>query len=255
MVFAEKFPRNSTGQILFPADMSEWKKWFKRDKKGHPAPMNFYLLQELVLHFTKPGDILLDPMAGGGTLAWAATQGRAVVLIELIDAYIDLIRTSVLALGVQEKVTILHGDCRKFLPLVGINHIIFSPPYADTRGQKSALEQRVYRGTEHYRESAASIGNLSTFLFRQAMMQIYKLLANSIEIGGTVSIVLADRVEGGVLVHLSKDCIQTCNQANLKLLLWEKRHSETFMRRLTEKQHPGQPKMDYEDILVFRKEG
>jgi len=252
-MYAEKFPKNDHGQILFPADMSEWKKWFKRDKKGHPAPMNFYMLQELVLEYTKPGETILDPMGGSGTLAWAATQDRRVVLIELSEVYLELIKQSVLALGVQDKVTILQGDCRKFLPLP-VNHVIFSPPYSDTRGQKSALEARVYRGTEHYRESGANIGNLSTFMFRQAMSQIYRLLSASVPFGGIVAVVLADRVENGELVHLSKDCIQICHGAGLHLKDWHKRHSETFMRRLTEKQNPNQPKMDYEDILIFRKE-
>ena len=52
--------------------------------KEHPAKMNMWLLEWLIRAFTKPGETVLDPMAGSGsTGVVAALHGRNAVQVEL----------------------------------------------------------------------------------------------------------------------------------------------------------------------------
>ena len=60
----------------------------------HPSQKPLALLERLVLVGTKPGDLLLDPFGGAGTLALAArAHARNFVLIESVEAYTKLART------------------------------------------------------------------------------------------------------------------------------------------------------------------
>ncbi len=64
-----------------------WKHGVPRKNKGrvHPAEKPWPLIGQLLMDFTDPGDVILDPFAGSGSLARAAaslTGGRRVILIE-----------------------------------------------------------------------------------------------------------------------------------------------------------------------------
>ena len=59
----------------------------------HPSQKPLALLERLVQVGTAPGDLILDPFGGAGTLALAAErQGRDWVLVELVDEYAELTR-------------------------------------------------------------------------------------------------------------------------------------------------------------------
>lgn len=260
--FAPNFTRNLKDYIQFPKDVTEWRRHFQQEKKGHPAPMNLYLIQELVRCYTKPGDRILDPMAGSGTLGWAALEGRDVVLMELSALYYRTILRNIGAIlnspDCTGKIATLYGDCRLYLPLP-VDHVIFSPPYSNIRGQKSKLEEDIHEGTEEYKatpdEQSLNVGNLSKFMYNQAMRIIYKKLGESIKPGGTLSIIIQDFVVKGVIQHIGKDAVRMCVDSGVFTLEdWHRRDAPlTFMRRLTQEQNPGQPEIDCEDIIVLRR--
>ena len=128
MTFASNYPRNPLGQIVFPEDRQLRQKIFL-SKVEHPAKNNLYLLQELVEYLTKPGDTILDPMAGAGSIMYCAQLGRQIVLIEIEQAFVELLEKN--RPGFTGTITVLHGDCRKILPLTDMfDAIIFSPPYS-----------------------------------------------------------------------------------------------------------------------------
>jgi site-specific DNA-methyltransferase (adenine-specific) len=57
----------------------------------HPAVMPLWLAGDLVLSWSKPGDIVLDPFSGSGTTGEVAIKyGRQYIGIELNAEYIDL---------------------------------------------------------------------------------------------------------------------------------------------------------------------
>lgn len=60
-------------------------------RKAHPAQMPLRLAERMIRYTTNPGDLVLDPMMGSGTVPVVAKAlGRSVVGIEKIAAYYEL---------------------------------------------------------------------------------------------------------------------------------------------------------------------
>lgn len=77
-------------EITFRSD-SKHRKWhFDSRRFRHPAKMHLSLCLWLIDRYTKPGDLILDPMAGSGTLLVACSLGRNVILLELEDRFVRM---------------------------------------------------------------------------------------------------------------------------------------------------------------------
>ena len=74
-------------EILFKRDTAFRKQFFVPDSFAHPAKMDAQLLIWLVEHYSHPGETILDPMAGSGTLMLACGLERNVVLVELEEKF------------------------------------------------------------------------------------------------------------------------------------------------------------------------
>ena len=65
---------------------------------GHPTEKPVALMRDIILDFTQPGQLILDPFAGSGTTLVAAIQtGRRAIGIELDRQYFELAERRVLA--------------------------------------------------------------------------------------------------------------------------------------------------------------
>lgn len=63
-------------------------------KMPHPAMMPMWLAHDHIVMWSNPGDIVLDPMCGGGTvLDQAKRQGRHYIGIDVSQEYVELART------------------------------------------------------------------------------------------------------------------------------------------------------------------
>lgn len=63
-----------------------------RTKMEHPATYPDKLAQDIIMCFSRPGDLVLDPMCGSGTTcAMAARLGRDYVGIEINPTYVDVV--------------------------------------------------------------------------------------------------------------------------------------------------------------------
>jgi len=64
-----------------------------RLKLGHPATMPDRLAADLIVCFSEPGDLVLDPLMGSGTTCvMAARQGQRYVGMDASPAYVDVAR-------------------------------------------------------------------------------------------------------------------------------------------------------------------
>jgi len=83
------------GNVLLPGEVTAHT---PRAKEGagadaHPTPRREEHMRWLVSHFTRPGDTVLDPFAGSGTILLAARDaGRYSIGIERHEPYIDAMR-------------------------------------------------------------------------------------------------------------------------------------------------------------------
>jgi DNA modification methylase len=144
-------------EIEFSSDTTHRKQWFRGCSFSHPAKLHLSLQMYLIEHYTKPGDTILDPMAGSGTVLVACALGRHVIAVELEQKFVDMQQANwekIKSLGAMlgftmGQATIIQGDARQ-LDNVLADCAIFSPPYAEQKGkgftkkqiQKAGLIQR-----------------------------------------------------------------------------------------------------------------
>ena len=122
--------------IRFKGDSATRRRFYQAESFAHPAKMHIGLFLEMIHRYAKPGDWLVDPMAGSGTVLLAAQYGINVIANELESHFIlpmraswEKIQVNGPALGhIMGSVTIIQGDARA-LPLLSADCILTSPPY------------------------------------------------------------------------------------------------------------------------------
>jgi site-specific DNA-methyltransferase (adenine-specific) len=75
------------------------------EPNGHPTPKPVWLMQSLIQASSNPGDLVLDPFAGGGATLYAAKQlNRRAVGVEMNERYCEII-----ARRLSQEVLLLDG--------------------------------------------------------------------------------------------------------------------------------------------------
>jgi len=262
--FASEYPRNEEGLILFPSDTQYRKELFPfLILSDHPAKANIYLVQAIVEYVSGPGETIMDIMTGTGTIMTAALIGRRVVCIEIEDEYCSIIEQGIeslerIAPGIGEMITLIPGDCSKVLPVYGVDHIIFSPPYANimktsaTAKVSQLMKDKGEMGFRQYSKSPDNIGNLNEFLYHQKMELIYKRALESLEPGGTLTIIIKDHMEQGKRVFLGNRAERDCTKAGYELVARYKwlPHGSVFTGIRKGK---GDLVVEDEDIIILRR--
>ncbi len=263
--FAPDMERDESDWIIFPNDVSYRKSLFPVQVMEHPAKMQIYLEESIIEYVSKPGDVLLDPFGGTGTLMVAALVGRTVILLDIEDGYHQLQQEVYSKLKVDypdmSPVILLHGDNRFLLP-IPCNHIITSPPYAgamDARKVRTKREDapdnwlvQQDKRMSAYSKSPRNVGRLNTFLYNRAMEKVYRLCYESLKPSGTLTIVIKDRIEGGNRTYLSKWVDRVCKNFGFQLDSWHKWKTPGHgFTKIAASQ--GKDVVWDEDIMIYRK--
>jgi modification methylase len=108
----------------------------------HPARMLPAIVTHAVEHYTKPGDLVLDPMAGiGTTLVEAVHAGRDAIGVEYESKWANIADANIKhahAQGATGRGAIIRGDSTGILSLVPaalagqVALVVTSPPYGPT---------------------------------------------------------------------------------------------------------------------------
>ncbi len=160
-------------QVTFKSDTKYRKQWLTGLHFSHPAKMHLSLQLYLIDRYTKPGETILDPMAGSGTILVACSLGRNVICVELEQKFVDMQKgnwAKIRERGPQMGCTmgnalILQGDARN-LGNVLADVIVTSPPYAggghhaDQTGAWGGQAQSLTKDQANYGKSRGQIGNL-----------------------------------------------------------------------------------------------
>lgn len=139
-------------ELVFKSDTTQRKWRFTNNSFAHPAKMMLPLQLWLIEHYTKPGDWILDPMGGSGTLLVACSLSRNVILVELEDKFVQMQKDNwkrVQEVGCElghmmGKAVIMQGDARRLHEMLApiyegagvsqiqkVSAIISSPPYTN----------------------------------------------------------------------------------------------------------------------------
>jgi SAM-dependent methyltransferase len=257
-VFAVNYQRNSKGWIQFPQDDADVrKKLFPEAVMIHPARANLFMLQAIIDHLYKPGELILDPTAGTGSIMIAALSGCRVICIDTSPVFGELLqqsRASIMAAEPSADITVLQGDCLDYLPLP-VNHICFSPPYAGTLLKGGGLLTKEDFGLSEeqldvYSSGKGNVGALPEFYYYHAIEKVFNACAQSLPPEGTITIITKDHMEKGRRIHLTERLIRRAEAVGLRLresYKWQP-HGTFF---ITMRKQRGEAVVEDEDISVL----
>ena len=150
--FAPEYERNEKGWIKFPADSAYRKSIFPEEVNKHPAKANVYLIQSIIEYVSEEGQVLIDIMAGTGTLMVGALIGREIICVEISEVFHDiqnkaLAKLEQIAPGISDHIMLINLPCQQYLPIPNLaDHIIFSPQYAGIMKTKGTDQWNVDTG-------------------------------------------------------------------------------------------------------------
>lgn len=264
----------------FPVDRPIRRRLFVEECFSHPAKLHLGLLQRLIDLYTSPGDTLLDPMAGTGSLMLAATQQRHVILRDIIPEYVAMMQASVPQVhqvgGLFAGLIDIDQADAKTLVCPAFDHIVFSPPYGFETGNGISNARRMRILAEktfdvhwarylqqpchasmaagfRYTGGSTNTGNKSGRNYWQDMRQIYGHLAELLPSGGWMIVILKNHYRRGKLIDVVQQTTIEIQKLGLALAAHHGRlidNPSLWQRRRREQ---GLPTVDIEDVLVFRK--
>jgi len=257
--FAVEYKQDEKGRYLFPRDTAYRRKLgFTGDMRTHPTMNNLYLVEELIKYASAPGSTVMDIMAGSGSIFVGALLQRTVIALELSPFFIDAMREGKRVMGLEDKpIYILEGDCRKLLPMKGIQCIIFSPPYGKAFTSNSMDERSRSQNPESYAKFTAgddrtNLGMMNDFLYNQRMEEIYRLCHDSLAPGGYCCVIIRDHTAKGVEVPFTLRAMQLLQQSGLEYDNWFKRYVEGSTKARYNRSM-GYHVVDEESAIIFRR--
>ncbi|MEV0539250.1 TRM11 family SAM-dependent methyltransferase [Nocardia salmonicida] len=195
------------------------------DSTAHPAKMFPAIVAHAVETYTRPGDLVLDPMCGiGTTLVESLHLGRRAVGVEYESRWAELARTNIeLArdAGIDLDANVYHGDARKLGDLIPAelrgqaSLVITSPPYGDSlHGHVRANRTQPILKRNHRYGQVLDRGNLANVGLGRLLSGFTKILAGAAEYlapGGHVVITARPWRQHAELVPLPSH-LYTCGE-------------------------------------------
>ncbi len=199
------------------------------DSTAHPAKMLPAVVAHAVAHYTRPGDLVLDPMCGiGTTLVEAVRAGRRAVGIEYEPHWVDIARAN-LALARTDGHTahsrVFHGDARHLSALLPDTYrgqaalLVTSPPYGpSTHGQVAVAPGAGVQKYHHRYGNTLDRGNLANIGHHRLLAGFTRILAAAstyLRPGGHVVITIRPWREHSELVDLPAQILTCAIRAGL----------------------------------------
>lgn len=192
----------------------------------HPGRMLPAIARHAITTYTRPGDLVLDPMCGiGTTLVEAIHSGRDAVGVEYETQWAHLAATNVehaRTHGASGRSEVLLGDARELDTLIPaqrrgkISLVVTSPPYGpSTHGQVSALAGRGVRKSDHRYGSPHNLAYRPTGELLDGFTTILAACRGVLRPGGHVVITARPWRRNGELVDLPSAVLAAGRDAGL----------------------------------------
>ena len=199
------------------------------ESTAHPAKMLPAIAAHAIAHYTRPGDLVLDPMCGiGTTLVEALHQGRRAIGVEYEPHWVQISRANLTLAHeaeIEADAQVIHGDARQLptlLPpeLLGqVALVLTSPPYGpSTHGQITATPGSGVHKRDHLYGNALDRGNLANIGHHRLLSGFTKVLAGCaafLRPGGHVAITVRPWREHAELIDLPSQILACGRQAGL----------------------------------------
>ena len=195
---------------------------------AHPAKMLPAIAAQAIRSFTRPGDLVADPMCGiGTTLIEAIHLGRDAIGIEYEPRWAHLAVAGIRHAerdGAAGSAEVIRGDARDLTALVpGELHgtvalVLTSPPYGDsTHGVASTTSDGVSKRNHRYSRDRANLGNRASV--SEEMTAFAVILAGCrtlLRPGGVLAVTVRPVRRHGVLADLPGLVIAAAREAGFR---------------------------------------
>ncbi|MFG2744091.1 TRM11 family SAM-dependent methyltransferase [Streptomyces chartreusis] len=248
---------------------------------AHPAKMLPAIAAHAITTYTRPGELVLDPMCGiGTTLVEAIRLGRHALGIEYERHWADLARANVthtLQAAEGGSGHVACGDARHLTDLIDERHhgkvalVVTSPPYGNSvhgqvRSSRETGERGVVKKDYRYSHDPSNLAHVSTDRLLDAFTEILTQCRRVLRPGGTVVVTTRPWRERGELIDLPSAVLAAGKSAGLTpaercvALLAGIRDSRLItrpsffqMKNVRDARHQGIPLavVQHEDVLVF----
>ncbi len=191
--------------------------WATHDAKwrGNWSP---YIPRNILLRYSREGELVLDQFAGGGTtLVEAKLLNRDIIGVDVNEAALERCREKVAFEheGADGKVYIRKGDARSldFLPDGSIDLICTHPPYADIIKYSEDIE--------------ADLSRLKVRDFLEAMKPVAAECFRVLKKGRFCAVLMGDARQKGCMVPMSFEVMRIFQDAGftLKELIIKEQHN------------------------------
>ena len=191
--------------------------WATHDAKwrGNWSP---YIPRNILLRYSREGELVLDQFAGGGTtLVEAKLLNRDIIGVDVNEAALERCREKVAFEheGADDKVYIRKGDARSldFLPDGSIDLICTHPPYADIIKYSEDIE--------------ADLSRLKVRDFLEAMRPVAAECFRVLKKGRFCAVLMGDTRQKGCMVPMSFEVMRIFQDAGftLKELIIKEQHN------------------------------
>ena len=181
--------------------------WATHDAKwrGNWSP---YIPRNIILRYSREGDLVLDQFAGGGTtLVEAKLLNRNVIGVDVNNAALMRCRekTDFECEGANGKVYIRKGDARRldFIPDNSIDLICTHPPYADIIQYSEDIEEDLSR--------------MKVKTFIEAMKTVAEESCRVLKKDAFCAILMGDTRQKGYMIPMSFDVMRVFESAGFRL--------------------------------------
>ncbi|GAF87263.1 unnamed protein product, partial [marine sediment metagenome] len=135
-------------------------------------------------------------------------------------------------------------------------HMIFSPPYPMGLKKKGTMDKTSvdlgYQSATEYSEDIRNFTNLNEFIYHQKIELFYKKCLQSLKPGGTMTVIIKDKMEKGQRVYQADRTERDCIRLGFELVERNKWYARgggySAINRAA-----GLETVDEEDLLTFRR--
>ncbi len=198
----------------------------------HPGKMLPEIARRIVLAYSLPRDLVIDPMCGiGTTLVEAAALNRRCIGVEIEERWVSVTRANLrqaLTEQQQRLADVRHGDARLLSTLLRgfrgrVGLIVVSPPYACEAG---VIDKRAWlRGhrlcdpsTSNYSNNRENLGHARGHEYEDGMAAVYAQCYTMLRAGGLLVAVTKNMRHGGRLLDLASITIEAARHAGFGYL-------------------------------------
>lgn len=247
----------------------------------HPGKMVPSLARQIVDEFSKPGDLVVDPMAGiGTTVVEGALIDRHCVGVELEESWTDLAKRNIdhmIEGSKRELAFVTQGDARDLSTALGSLHgsvdlIATSPPYSCEVGTVDSDRATGHLSRAHssanYSTDRSNLGHARGARYQTEMAGVYRSCFDALRPGGLMVTVTKNMHQRERLLDVARATVDAAGSVGFQTMehiiallcavrsdglvarpsFWQQRSVRNARRK-------GLPQylIAHEDVLVFRK--